>query len=61
MNVIDQLKEADKTLESDGYNSWSYVRIALSEAINELQKIEMANNGYDKDDWEAVMGDHNLS
>ena len=30
------LEEADKTLCSDGYKSYSYVRMAISEAINKL-------------------------
>ena len=37
MNVIEQLKDADNTLANDGYKRWSYVRIAITEAIKILE------------------------
>lgn len=36
--IIDELKNADRALESDGYKDWCYVRLAISKAIKELQK-----------------------
>lgn len=36
MTTIEQLEDADKTLAADGYKEYSYVRIAISEAIRAL-------------------------
>ena len=36
--IIEELKKADITLAEDGYKSWSYVRLAISEAIKALTK-----------------------
>lgn len=41
MTAIEQLESADKTLENDGYKSYSYVRIAISEAIKELKQHQI--------------------
>jgi len=38
MKLIKILQEADATLEIDGYKSWSYVRIAISEAIKHISE-----------------------
>lgn len=36
MTIIEQLKDADYTLAADGYKDFSYVRLAISEAIRAL-------------------------
>ena len=36
MTIIEQLEDADKTLAADGYKDFSYVRLAISEAIRAL-------------------------
>lgn len=38
MTIIEQLEDADKTLAADGYKEYSYVRIAISEAIRALRQ-----------------------
>lgn len=38
MTIIEQLEDADKTLAADGYKEYSYVRIAISEAIQALRQ-----------------------
>jgi hypothetical protein len=38
MTVIEQLQDADKMLAANGYQSWCYVRLAISEAIKALSK-----------------------
>lgn len=38
MTIIEQLEDADKTLAADGYKDYSYVRIAISEAIRALRQ-----------------------
>ena len=43
MTIIEQLEDADKTLSTDGYKEYSYVRIAISEAIKSLNKQDVSN------------------
>lgn len=38
--LIAELKEADATLNSDNYKSWSQVRLAIASAINYLTPKE---------------------
>lgn len=38
MTILEQLEDADKTLAADGYKEYSYVRIAISEAIRALRQ-----------------------
>lgn len=39
--VIERLKAADSELASDGYKPYSYVRLAISQALNELSAVSI--------------------
>lgn len=49
MTIIEQLEEADKTLAADGYKEYSYVRIAISEAIRALRQPPVIGSVCDKE------------
>lgn len=48
MTIIEQLKDADKTLDADGYKEYCYVRIAISEAIKALHNLDETKSQCDR-------------